>query len=129
MKATNVPPKTTNCCAGPAYPTAFGRRSFIQVGLLGGLGLSMADLFKVKALASVVRPGNGDVALHQRRSGEERGSKSSCRAALLIRSLGTRSPRLLSSIEGPSASPRPRFRALSLARTWRAPRRLPTKSP
>jgi hypothetical protein len=29
-------------CPGPIYPTAFGRRSFIQVGLLGGVGLRPA---------------------------------------------------------------------------------------
>jgi hypothetical protein len=42
-------------CPGPQYPTAFGRRSFIQVGLLGGLGLSLADLLS----ASVVRSAEG----------------------------------------------------------------------
>lgn len=40
-------------CTGPVYPTAFGRRSFIQVGLLGGLGLSLADFYR--ANAGVVR--------------------------------------------------------------------------
>ncbi len=43
-------------CAGPIYPTAFGRRSFIQVGLLGGLGLSLPDLFRMNARAGEVRP-------------------------------------------------------------------------
>ena len=32
-------------CPGPTYPSVFGRRSFIQVGMLGGLGLGLADLF------------------------------------------------------------------------------------
>lgn len=31
---------------GPRYVTSFGRRSFIQVGLLGGFGLSLADLLR-----------------------------------------------------------------------------------
>ena len=38
-------------CSGPVYPTAFGRRSFIQVGLLGGMGLSLPDLFRISARA------------------------------------------------------------------------------
>lgn len=42
-------------CPGPIYPTAFGRRSFIQVGLLGGLGLSLPDLFRINARAGEVR--------------------------------------------------------------------------
>src|SRR5258708_19589211 len=46
------------CCKGPVYPTVFGRRSFIQVGVLGGLGFSLADLFQASANASVVRPPN-----------------------------------------------------------------------
>jgi hypothetical protein len=44
-------------CPGPVYATAFGRRSFIQVGLLGGLGLSLPDLFRIRARASgEIRP-------------------------------------------------------------------------
>src|SRR5579883_1210014 len=47
-------------CPGPIYPSAFGRRSFIQVGLLGGLGLALPDLFRITARASEVRlPGVG----------------------------------------------------------------------
>src|SRR5258708_3714562 len=46
------------CCKGPVYPTVFGRRSFIQVGVLGGLGFSLADLLQASAKASVVRPPN-----------------------------------------------------------------------
>src|ERR1700724_3121104 len=42
-------------CSGPVYTGAFERRSFIQVGVLGGLGLSLADLFCSTARASVVR--------------------------------------------------------------------------
>jgi hypothetical protein len=42
-------------CSGPAYPTAFGRRSFIQVGILGGMGLTLADLLQ----ASEVRAAGG----------------------------------------------------------------------
>ena len=45
-------PKGCNC-PGPTYPTAFGRRSFIQVGLLGGLGLSLADLLGASVVRSV----------------------------------------------------------------------------
>ncbi|MCU1238794.1 MAG: hypothetical protein JWP63_6761 [Candidatus Solibacter sp.] len=41
-------------CSGPRYLTSFGRRSFIQVGLLGGLGVSLADLLR----AGEVRPAN-----------------------------------------------------------------------
>ncbi len=33
-------------CPGPRYLTAFGRRSFIQVGILGGIGLSLPDLLR-----------------------------------------------------------------------------------
>jgi len=33
-------------CAGPRYLTSFGRRSFIQVGMLGGFGLTLADLLR-----------------------------------------------------------------------------------
>jgi hypothetical protein len=46
-------------CTGPVYPTAFGRRSFIQVGLLGGLGLSLPDLFRITARANEVRTPGG----------------------------------------------------------------------
>ena len=42
-------------CAGPRYLTSFGRRSFIQVGLLGGFGLTLADLLR----AGEVRTPNG----------------------------------------------------------------------
>ena len=37
------------CCPGPRYFTAFGRRSFIQAGLLG---LSLPDLLRFTAKAS-----------------------------------------------------------------------------
>src|ERR1700722_15007999 len=50
--------KSTVCrhtCSGPVYPTTFGRRSFIQVGVLGGLGLSLPELFRLTAQAGVVR--------------------------------------------------------------------------
>src|SRR5229473_2476399 len=52
------PSEKPACCKGPVYPTVFGRRSFIQVGVLGGLGFSLADLFQASAKASVVRPPN-----------------------------------------------------------------------
>jgi hypothetical protein len=42
-------------CSGPAYPTAFSRRSFIQVGILGGMGLTLADFLR----ASEVRSAGG----------------------------------------------------------------------
>ena len=42
-------------CTGPRYLSSFGRRSFIQVGLLGGMGLSLADLLR----AGEVRPLTG----------------------------------------------------------------------
>jgi hypothetical protein len=49
-----------NCpCTGPRYLTSFGRRSFIQVGILGGFGFTLADLFQQTALASEVRPATG----------------------------------------------------------------------
>jgi hypothetical protein len=51
--------KTGCSCGGPVYPGAFDRRSFIQVGVLGALGLSMADLFRVRAYGGVVRPADG----------------------------------------------------------------------
>jgi hypothetical protein len=49
----------SSCCKGPIYPTAFGRRSFIQVGMLGGLGITLADLFQFTAQAGVVRSTDG----------------------------------------------------------------------
>jgi hypothetical protein len=42
-------------CRGPVYPTVFGRRSFIQVGLLGGVGLTLPALFEATARAGEVR--------------------------------------------------------------------------
>jgi Protein of unknown function (DUF1501) len=51
--------KSPCVCSGPVYPTSFGRRSFIQVGLLGGLGLSLPDLFRLRARAGEVRPATG----------------------------------------------------------------------
>src|SRR5580700_8242332 len=51
--------KKSICCQGPVFPTAFNRRSFIQVGLLGGIGLGLADILRLTARASVVRPENG----------------------------------------------------------------------
>ena len=54
--------RSNDCnCPGPRYLTAFGRRSFIQVGLLGGLGLSLPDLFRSTARASAVLPASGGV--------------------------------------------------------------------
>lgn len=45
-------------CSGPVVPSAFGsRRSFIQAGVLGGLGLTMGDLFRLKA--GEIRSANG----------------------------------------------------------------------
>ena len=49
-------------CPGPRYPTAFGRRSFIQVGLLGGMGLTLPELFRLKAAGGDVRLANGGTA-------------------------------------------------------------------
>jgi len=46
-------------CPGPRYFTAFGRRSFIQVGMLGGLGLTLPQLFRAIASASSVLPATG----------------------------------------------------------------------
>jgi hypothetical protein len=51
-------------CSGPRYLTSFGRRSFIQVGLLGGFGLSLADLLR----AGEVRPANGAPKLAEGRA-------------------------------------------------------------
>jgi len=48
-------------CPGPRYLTAFGRRSFIQVGMLSGLGLSLPQLFRATASASTVLPATGGV--------------------------------------------------------------------
>jgi hypothetical protein len=53
-------PKGCNC-PGPRYLTAFGRRSFIQVGMLGGLGLSLPQLFRATATAGSVLPSTGGV--------------------------------------------------------------------
>ena len=46
-------------CPGPRYFTAFGRRSFIQVGMLAGLGLTLPQLFRAIASASSVLPATG----------------------------------------------------------------------
>lgn len=51
-------PKSCSC-PGPRYLTSFGRRSFIQVGMLGGLGLSLSELFRFAAQASEIRPATG----------------------------------------------------------------------
>ena len=51
-------PKSCSC-PGPRYVTAFGRRSFIQVGMLGVLGLSLPELFRFAARASEIRPATG----------------------------------------------------------------------
>ena len=51
--------KKSPVCSGPPYLTAFGRRSFIQVGFLGGLGLSLADIFATRAQAGEVKPATG----------------------------------------------------------------------
>lgn len=48
--------KRERLCSGPIYPTAFGRRSLIQVGLLGGLGLTLPDFLRLNAVAGEVRP-------------------------------------------------------------------------
>ena len=48
-------PIHTTPCSGPVFTGSFQRRSFIQVGVLGGLGLSLVDLFSSTARASVVR--------------------------------------------------------------------------
>jgi hypothetical protein len=46
-----------NCpCTGPRYLTSFGRRSFIQAGILGGFGFTLAELLQRTARASAVRP-------------------------------------------------------------------------
>src|SRR5580658_8983295 len=52
------------CCPGPRYISSFGRRSFIQAGLLGGMGLSLPDLLRFTAKASGGDPrlGTGGVA-------------------------------------------------------------------
>lgn len=42
-------------CTGPVYTSGFNRRSLIQVGILGGLGFTLPDLFRTQALAGVVR--------------------------------------------------------------------------
>jgi hypothetical protein len=52
--------RSSECnCPGPRYLTSFGRRSFIQVGLLGGLGLSLPELFRSTARASNILPATG----------------------------------------------------------------------
>src|SRR5579864_5283628 len=49
----------TPICPGPRYLTSFGRRSFIQVGFLGGLGLTLGDMFATRARAGEVKPATG----------------------------------------------------------------------
>ncbi len=44
-------------CGGPVVPSFFGRRSFVQAGVLGGLGLTMGDYFRLRA--GIVRSPNG----------------------------------------------------------------------
>ncbi len=48
--------ETKRHCKGPIYPTSFGRRSFIQAGILGGVGLTLPELFRMQARAGEVRP-------------------------------------------------------------------------
>src|SRR3954465_430642 len=43
-------------CAGPV---AFNRRSFVQCGILGGFGFTLADFFRAKAYAGEVRSAAG----------------------------------------------------------------------
>jgi len=43
-------------CSGPRYLTSFGRRSFIQVGLLGGFGLTLADLLRAGEVRTLNAP-------------------------------------------------------------------------
>src|SRR5215472_11048571 len=43
-------------CTGPRYLTSFGRRSFIQVGLLGGFGLTLADLLRAGEVRTLNAP-------------------------------------------------------------------------
>src|SRR5262249_14254844 len=61
MKPSNLASE----CKGPVFPTVFNRRSFIQVGVLGGLGLSLSDFFANSARASVVRPLNGPFSVNE----------------------------------------------------------------
>jgi hypothetical protein len=51
--------KNAKPCSGPVYASAFDRRSFIQAGVLGGLGLSLPDLFRSIARAGEVRLATG----------------------------------------------------------------------
>lgn len=44
-------------CGGPVVPSFFGRRSFVQAGVLGGLGLTLGDFFRLRA--GNVRSANG----------------------------------------------------------------------
>jgi hypothetical protein len=46
-------------CTGPRYLTYFGRRSFIQAGILGGLGFTLADLFQHTGRAAEARSAAG----------------------------------------------------------------------
>ena len=50
--------KTTSTCSGPVYAAALGRRSFVQVGMLGRLGLSLGSLFPEDIWLDVA--GNGE---------------------------------------------------------------------
>src|SRR5947208_6403584 len=43
-------------CSGPRYLTSFGRRSFVQVGLLGGVGLTLADLLRAGEIRTAGGP-------------------------------------------------------------------------
>jgi hypothetical protein len=53
------------CCPGPRYLTSFGRRSFIQAGLLGGMGLSLPDLLRFTAKASSGDPRIAGSGVHR----------------------------------------------------------------
>ncbi len=68
-------------CPGPRYPTAFGRRSFIQVGLLGGMGLTLPEYFRAKAAA-------GDVRLAEQRRQPSRGQSEKYHSDHSARRLG-----------------------------------------
>lgn len=41
--------KLNPCCTGPVYSAALGRRSFVQVGMLGGLGVSLSDVLRAQS--------------------------------------------------------------------------------
>jgi len=114
------------CCRGPVYPTVFNRRSFIQVGVLGGLGFGLADLFQLTGHAREVRPATGAFNPNE-------GTAKSAIQIILPGGLAHQEswdPKPEAPIEyrGPFGVAKTGFLGLSSVRISRAPQKSPARS-